>query len=705
MKKIFVYLIFIISVLVVFDSFAQQLPLVYNEENTGKDCPIPYLPLLSETPVVKALPDPFAWSDGRGRISNYSDWRYRRAEIKAEIENYEIGTKPNRPDLITASYSAGVLTVNVTVNGKTLTLTSQVILPDGPGPFPAVIGMNSTSGSLPSTIFSSRNIARIAFMHNQVTAYANHKNTDPYYQLYPAFNVDNSGQYSAWAWGVSRLIDGLELVKDVLPIDLQRLAVTGCSYAGKMALFAGALDERIALTISQESGGGGATSWRYSHSEPSGSVEKIDNTDYNWFKNSMKDYSGDNVWRLPHDHHELMAMVAPRALLVTANPDMVWLSNRSTHVVSKACQQVYDALGISDRFGYSIIGDHGHCSVPSNQVTEIEAFVDKFLLGKSTVNTSVTTSPYSIDLTSWITWTNPQLSNGLSFFGKSTLLSPANKLTGVDTTKLTFKWNKLKDASNYRFQLTTDPTFSVIDISDSTTSDTSKTIPGFLKGKKYFWRIQGIRSDGSAGPWSDYWNFTTLIDMPATPQLESAIPYPNRSDYVTLTWKKAKNASEYLVQLSEVMTFTYGTTSATVSDTMRVFSGLNTGIKYYWRVQAKNVAGSSAWSEVKEFTLGLVSVEEIDLPTEYSLSQNYPNPFNPSTKINFSLPKGGLTKIIIYDSLGNEIETLINQELNAGFHEVNLDVNSTANDLSSGIYFYKIQSGDFTQTKKMILIK
>src|SRR5215218_10310315 len=80
-----------------------------------------------------------------------------------------------------------------------------------------------------------------------------------------------SGQYSAWAWGVSRIIDGLELIKESLPIDLKHLAVTGCSYAGKMALFSGAFDERIALPIAQESGGGGAPAWRVS--ETIGDVE------------------------------------------------------------------------------------------------------------------------------------------------------------------------------------------------------------------------------------------------------------------------------------------------------------------------------------------------------------------------------------------------------------------------------------------------
>ena len=228
--------------------------------------------------------------------------------------------------------------------------------------------MNSPNGSIPASLFTSRNIARITFLPNQVTTYGSQQNSDPYYVLYgPGLNNNNTGQYSAWAWGVSRIIDGLQLVTNALPIDLKHLCVTGCSYAGKMALFAGAFDERIALTIAQESGGGGATSWRYSHTETAGAVESLENTDHNWFSESMFQFGGNNVSYLPVDHHELMAMCAPRALLVTGNTDYTWLSNPSCYVCSRACQQIYNTLGVSDRFGFYIDGGHAHCAVPTNQ--------------------------------------------------------------------------------------------------------------------------------------------------------------------------------------------------------------------------------------------------------------------------------------------------------------------------------------------------
>jgi hypothetical protein len=387
-----------------------QIPRVYPAENTGAGLPPPPLPSLNQLPVVDPLPDPFMWSDGSGRSVNFSDWRRRRHEIKAEIEHYEIGTKPNRPDSMTATWTpgatpgTGTLSVVVTKNGQTLALNSNVSLPTtGTGPFPAVIGMNSLNGSIPADIFTSRNIARITFSHNQVTTYGNPQLTNPYYRLYPDQNLDNAGQYSAWAWGVSRIIDGLEMVQSSLAIDVSHLAVTGCSYAGKMALFAGAFDERIALTIAQESGGGGAPAWRVS--ETIGDVEKLGATDHNWFKEPMFQFAGLNVSRLPHDHHELMAMIAPRALLVTGNTDFMWLANPSCYVSARAAHEVWKQFGIGDRFGFYIDGQHNHCAIPATQRPAIEKFVDRFLLDNDTVNTNIMVHPYpTMNYQRWYSW-------------------------------------------------------------------------------------------------------------------------------------------------------------------------------------------------------------------------------------------------------------------------------------------------------------
>lgn len=101
------------------------------------------------------------------------------------------------------------------------------------------------------------------------------------------------------------------------------------------------------------------------------------------------------------------------------------------------------------------------------------------------------------------------------------------------------------------------------------------------------------------------------------------------------------------------------------------------------------------------------SYEEIlDLtPDGITLSQNYPNPFNPSTRINYAIPSPSRVTIKIYDVMGREIETLINEEKPAGVHEVNWNTASAAGGLPSGIYFYQIKAGPFTATRKMLLIK
>jgi len=90
-----------------------------------------------------------------------------------------------------------------------------------------------------------------------------------------------------------------------------------------------------------------------------------------------------------------------------------------------------------------------------------------------------------------------------------------------------------------------------------------------------------------------------------------------------------------------------------------------------------------------------------EVPNRFSLSQNYPNPFNPTTRIKFALPSGTFAKLVVYDALGREVETLVNEQLNAGTYEVNWD----ASNYPSGVYLYKLICTLFSQTNKMILIK
>ncbi|MGC4094611.1 MAG: hypothetical protein QM756_43180 [Polyangiaceae bacterium] len=365
-------------------------------ENTGASCAAT-AGALKKNPK---LPDPFAMHDGT-RISTKAQWECRRNEVKKDIEKYEIGTKPE-PPTTTATYSGGKLSVVVTTSSGSITLSSTV---SGSGSC-VVIGMNTNSSLVTGC-------TQVPFMHDQVVGYNNGSGTqvqsDPFYKVYPSL-WGKVGNYSAWSWGISRLIDGIEKVKDQLKVDTTKIAVHGCSYAGKMALFGGAFDERVALTVAQESGGGGITSWRTSQdftTRTGTNIEKIDNTSYAWFLSSMKSL---DPYSLPHDHHELVAMIAPRALIALGNPDYEWLGDESGYKSMMAATEVWKALGVPDRVGFDFTGGHTHCAAAASQTTSVKAFVDKFLKGQ-TASTTIAIKPVSskFDLTYTNDWTTPTL--------------------------------------------------------------------------------------------------------------------------------------------------------------------------------------------------------------------------------------------------------------------------------------------------------
>jgi hypothetical protein len=98
--------------------------------------------------------------------------------------------------------------------------------------------------------------------------------------------------------------------------------------------------------------------------------------------------------------------------------------------------------------------------------------------------------------------------------------------------------------------------------------------------------------------------------------------------------------------------------------------------------------------------VGINQISEL-VPSSYTLQQNFQNPFNPSTNIRYELPKSGFVKLVVFDALGREVETLVNEKQTPGTYEVTFD----ASKYSSGVYYYKLITDGFSETKKMILIK
>ncbi|KAF2203450.1 hypothetical protein GQ43DRAFT_265797 [Delitschia confertaspora ATCC 74209] len=362
------------------------------------------VPSTFPNPNASKLPDPFVFFNGK-KVASVADWTCRQAEISAAMQTQELGTFPPKPSSVTATGSATSLSITASEGGKSISFSVSIKKPSsGSAPYPAIIAYGGASIPVPA------GVATITFNNDQIAAQqgGSSRGQGKFYDLYGSGH--SAGALTAWAWGVDRIMDGLELVNT--GVDPKRVGVTGCSRNGKGAFVAGALVNRIALTIPQESGSGGAACWRVSDSEKSAgkniqTASQIVGENV-WFSKNFNAFST-KVPTVATDHHELAGLVAPRGLIVIEN-DIDWLGPVSTTVCMKAGRQIYKALNVPDNMGVSVSSNHGHCSFPSSQSTELNAFINKFLLNQTGANTAnVEKSGYNPDMSKYVDWTAPIL--------------------------------------------------------------------------------------------------------------------------------------------------------------------------------------------------------------------------------------------------------------------------------------------------------
>jgi hypothetical protein len=207
-------------------------------------------------------------------------------------------------------------------------------------------------------------------------------------------------------------------------------------------------------------------------------------------------------------------------------------------------------------------------------------------------------------------------------------------------------------------------------------------------------------------PWSScqaIGAFVAIAEQPLPIELTSFTGKVGNGRDVTLYWNTAAennnkgfdiersvNISDIWVQVGYVEG--KGTISTLTSYTFNDRK-LNTG-KYKYRLKQIDYNGNFKYYDLNE-------IFEIGIPNKYDISQNYPNPFNPATNIRYDLPKNGFVKLVVFDALGREIESLVNKKQSAGVYEVTFN----AKYYPSGVYFYKLIADGFSDTKKMVLIK
>lgn len=361
------------------------------------------------------LPDLFEFFDGT-RMSKKSEWRCRRAELKKAVEKYIHGTKPGKPTTVTGSVSKSSIKVHVDHNSKSIDFSVSVSLPSGAsGPVPAIIGL--AGGSLDKAVLSSEGVATISYDHSALASETSRSGL-----FTNIYGSTGASAQVAWAWGVSRIIDVLIAEKEAGRndiIDPTGIGVTGCSRLGKGAFTIGAFDERIALGIPQESGTGGVSAFRVVNTNPMGpngkpaqSLDSAWSEAQGWFGTAFGSYKG-KVNTIPADTHSLVAMYAPRGLLVLDNSRIGELGSVAQHAASAAGGEVYEALGAAKNIEYhggNADDPHNHCQFYPSQAEPLKRAIRAHLTRKAAADGRIEPAKVATaDMTKWVDWETPTL--------------------------------------------------------------------------------------------------------------------------------------------------------------------------------------------------------------------------------------------------------------------------------------------------------
>jgi len=306
-------------------------------------------------PSVKDLPDPFLFKDGT-RVKTPQDWPRRRAELVELILGYEYGRLPTaattvnpeeilpakKDDATGATEHAVVLTMGPDAKVSTHLF---VTVPPGAGPFPVIVKGDVTWGRI------KPDIAAEIIKHGYILAEFDRTEIAPDKKdapggVRPLYPDADWGTLAAWAWGYQRVIDYLVTRPDV---DAKKVVVTGHSRGGKAALLAGALDERVALTVPNGSGCGGCGCYRVQPPKTEDIAAITTHFPY-WFSARFPEFVG-HVDQLPFDQHEVRALVAPRALLTTDGLGDIWANGPGTQASYQGAREVFKFLGAQDKIG------------------------------------------------------------------------------------------------------------------------------------------------------------------------------------------------------------------------------------------------------------------------------------------------------------------------------------------------------------------
>ena len=174
---------------------------------------------------------------------------------------------------------------------------------------------------------------------------------------------------------------------------------------------------------------------------------------------------------------------------------------------------------------------------------------------------------------------------------------------------------------------------------------------------------------------------------------------------MNIHWKIQEYIQYYHLERSTDPEFAEDVESQYITSNYYEDDGLEYDIEYFYRISY--FAGVwSDHSEVLSVTLQWMDVDEGQLPKAYALHQNYPNPFNPVTNLSYDLPEEAMVNITIFDMMGRMVTNLVNENQSAGYKRLQWNaINNSGQPISAGLYIYSIKAGNFSQNRKMILLK
>ena len=293
------------------------------------------------------------------------------------------------------------------------------------------------------------------------------------------------------------------------------------------------------------------------------------------------------------------------------------------------------------------------------------------------------------------------------------LVSPIDD-AAVDTTTVTMTWNGVTTAAEYRLWLDeTDANGVKQTILDTVVDGTSLTRI-LTDGYHYDWWVLGLNAAGE-GPWSPKESF--VISPPAPPAPPVLVsPIGNAAvggATVTLEWHPVADAAQYGVWVSDgdvagnvalIDIVVDGTLSA--NGTLTYAMTAPACATCDWWIQGINAAGEGPWSVKETYTMPGEAAKTVAVPQAFALRPNHPNPFNPSTHISYQLPQAGPVTLVVYNAMGQKIRVLEQSDRPAGVHQLSWDGRDDRGQaVAGGVYLYRLQSGAFSQTRRMLLLK